>query len=83
MPDQRLLLLEVLERILTYVQLFFISKGLWIRRVVPCINVIPTQLNNLQTMQQLWIAADTSQSGNDANDCHKMITCMFLTLVFS
>lgn len=59
MPDQSLLLLEVLERILTYVQLLFKSKGLWVWRIVPCINVIPTQLNNLQTVQQFLIAAHT------------------------
>lgn len=81
MPNQSFLLLEVLERILAYVQLLFISKGLWVWRVVPCIDVIPTQLNNLQTMQQPVIATDTV--GMMQMAVTRWFTCMFLTLVFS
>ena len=73
MPDQSLLLLEVFECVLAYVQLPFKSKRLWVWRVVPCINVIPPQLNNLQAVQQLLIAADTDQQGNGSNNVHKMV----------
>ncbi len=48
MPDQSLLLLEVLERILTNIQLLFRSKGLRIWGVVPGVNVIPSKLHHLQ-----------------------------------
>lgn len=71
MPDQSLLLLEILERVLTDVQLLFITKRLRVRRVVPCIDVIPTQLNNLQTMQQVLTAAG-KQNGDEASDCQKV-----------
>lgn len=73
MPNQCLLFLEILECVLTYVQLLFESKRLRVWRVIPCINVIPSQLNNLQALQQLLIAADTHQNGNGSNDGHTII----------
>ena len=52
MPDQSLLLLEILQRVLTDVQLLFRSKGLRIWGVVPGVNVIPSELNYLGTEQE-------------------------------
>ena len=63
MPDQSLLLLEVLERVLTYVQLLFVPKRLWVWGVIPCINVVPPQLNNLQTMEQVLIVSGQPGGG--------------------
>ena len=57
MPDQGLLLLEVLEGVLTYVQLLLVPKRLWVWGVIPGINIIPPQLNNLQTIEQVLIVA--------------------------
>ena len=84
MPDQSLLLLEVFECVLAYVQLLFKSKRLWVWRIVPCINVVPPQLNNLQIVQQLLIAAEIDQHETMVQTMVTVwFTCMFLTLVFS
>lgn len=64
MPNESLLLLEVLERVLTYIELLLVTKRLWVWRVVPCINVVPPQLNNLQTTDCIRMGTGMGMSAN-------------------
>mmetsp|Transcript_7959 Transcript_7959/g.15972 ORF Transcript_7959/g.15972 Transcript_7959/m.15972 type:complete len:229 (+) Transcript_7959:1537-2223(+) len=49
-PQQRLLLPEILQRILTYIQLLTRRMRLWIRRKIPRINLMPPKLNHLNIL---------------------------------
>jgi len=64
MPNQSLLFLEVLERILAYIQLLFRSKGFRIWGVVPGVNVIPSKLHHLQQISSQEMSARRKNKNN-------------------